>query len=287
MIHADGSRAAPGTPESVTITPMALGMSLSDETPTCWFAGNPFLTHFMNAFSGILPQGEHFMIESVRASREQVRANRELQKQISGFIGQEAYHSREHEMFNALMASRGVPIERQEAFTALVLQAVAELPDSYRMAVTGAVEHFTAMFGKLVLSHPEIIDAVHHTLRPIFIWHALEELEHKAVAFDLCQATDDSYPRRVAGLCIATVAVTACVAYGQARFMWQDKSLLDAPAMAGGLWWMFGFGKKAGYFRKMLPDYLAFFRPGFHPWQDDSRALIVRWKPELQRLLAK
>jgi predicted metal-dependent hydrolase len=266
---------------------MALNLSLGDETPTCWFADNLFLTHFMNAFSGILPQGEHFMIESVRASREQVRADRELQKQISGFIGQEAYHSIAHERFNALLAARGFPIGRQEVFTAQVLQLVGDLPDTYRMAVTGAVEHFTAMFGKLVLSHPEIIEAVHPTLRPMFIWHALEELEHKAVAFDLCQASDGNYPRRVAGLFIATAAVTACVAYGQFHFMRKDRSMLDGRAAASGLWWMFGFGKKAGYFRKMLPDYLAFFRPGFHPWQDDSQTLIARWKPELQRLLAE
>lgn len=275
------------TPPSVTITPMALGLPLGDDTPTCWFAGNLFLTHFMNAFSGILPQGEHFMIESVRGCRERVRDDRELQKQISGFIGQEAYHSIAHEAFNALMAARGFPFASQEAFTARVLRSVSGLPEAYRMAVTGAVEHFTAMFGKLVLSHPEVIADVHPTLQPVFIWHALEELEHKAVAFDLCQATDDSYARRVAGLCIATAAVTACVVYGQARFMWQDKSWLEGRAVAGGLWWMFGFGKKAGYFRKMIPDYLAFFRPGFHPWQDDSRELIMRWKPELQRLLAK
>ena len=75
--------------------------------------------------------------------------------------------------------------------------------------------------------------------------------------------------------------------YGQAVFLWQDRSLFNLGASAKGLWWMFGVGKQAGYFRKSLPDYLAFFRRDFHPVQDDNSALLDRSRPMLERLLGR
>jgi uncharacterized protein len=32
----------------------------------------------------------------------------------------------------------------------------------------------------------------------------------------------------------------------------------------------------------LIPMYLAYFRPGFHPWDLDNQALLEGWKRELQ-----
>lgn len=263
------------------IKPSSIPVSWGVETPMYWFADNPFLSHFMNAFSGILPQGEHFMISSVRAVREQVIGlDKSLTPDISGFIGQEAHHAKMHQSFNKLLAERGLPIHRLEQLMDAYIRFLNLLSEKERMAVTGATEHFTALFGKIVLNAPEIVQQTHPSMREVVVWHAIEELEHKAVAYDVYQALDGSYWRRIYGVLLATALISSAVIYGQVIFLWADKSIGNLSSSMKGLWWMFGVGNTAGYFRKALPDYLAFFRPGFHPLQDDDIALIQQWKSQ-------
>ncbi len=263
------------------IKPSSIPVSWGAETPMYWFADNPFLSHFMNAFSGILPQGEHFMISSVRAVRERVSGHdKNLMRDISGFIGQEAHHAKMHQSFNNLLAERGLPIRRLEQMMDGCIHFLNRLSEKDRMAVTGATEHFTALFGKIVLNSPEIIQQTHPSMREVLVWHAIEELEHKAVAYDVYQALDGSYWRRIYGVLLATTLISSTVVYGQVSFLLADKSITNVSSSMKGLWWMFGVGSSAGYFRKALPDYFAFFRPGFHPLQDDDMALIQQWKSQ-------
>lgn len=271
--------------EPVELIPRALGLKLRDDTPVYWFCGNPFLTHYMNALFGILPEGERFMIASVRAGREKLKEHPALQRQISGFIGQEAYHAREHRAANGAMQSRGLPFHKLEAFASWVTRLLQRMPEQDQMALTGAVEHLTAMFGKLVLSNPEVVEQVHPALRPLVVWHAIEELEHKAVAFDLFEALGGGYLRRVEGLLLTTLVIFSWVLYGQLLFMCSDRSIFNLRAIARGMWWMLGFGDNAGYFRKMIPEYFRFLRPGFHPSQDDSSGMIKHWRPLLEQMM--
>lgn len=270
--------------QAVAITASPLGFE-PGPTPAIWFGGNPFLTHFMNAFSGILPEGERFMIDSVRQARSGLPWDHALQADISGFIGQEAFHAREHRLVNERAQGQGVPVDRLEAVAARVIARLQALPERDRMAITGATEHLTALFGELVLRHPEVVELVHPELRPLFVWHALEELEHKAVAFDLYELLDGDYGRRVLGQLRASAMILGLVLYGQLLFLREDGSIRNIRAMAKGLWWMFGVGREAGYFRRALPGYLAFFRPGFHPLQDDSADLVAAWRPRLAAML--
>jgi predicted metal-dependent hydrolase len=36
-----------------------------------------------------------------------------------------------------------------------------------------------------------------------------------------------------------------------------------------------------GFFTRLLPAYLAYFRPGFHPDDRDTRALLESWRTQL------
>lgn len=267
------------------LVPRALNLKLGDDVPTYWFAGNPFLTHYMNAFSGVLPEGERFMIASVRSGRRKLADDHVLQKDISGFIGQEAYHAREHKAFNDLMQSRGYAFDKLDRFAAFSTKLMLKLPEKDQMAITGAVEHLTAMFGKVILANPEVVEQVHPSVRPLMVWHSIEELEHKSVAFDLFVANGGGYWRRVEGLLIVTFVISLWVMYGQLLFMWRDRSLFNLRAMAKGWWWMFGFGTHAGYMRKSMGDYFRFFRPGYHPSQDESEQMIATWQPRLDQML--
>jgi len=44
--------------------------------------------------------------------------------------------------------------------------------------------------------------------------------------------------------------------------------------------------KSPGLFSSGWRTYLAWYRPGFHPWDQDNRALVAGWKSELEASLA-
>ncbi len=272
-------------PASVTIKPKPLGMKLGESTPTYWFDDNPFLTHFLTAFSAIFPQGERYMIDSVRMFRDEVKDHKALYKDCSGFIGQEAHHSNEHAIINDFMVARGVPVDKLEAIVDWWVPVFKRFPKKDQMAITGAAEHLTALFGDLVLNNPELIDQVDESMRPIWIWHAIEEIEHKAVTYDLFEAVDGSYPRRLYGYALALALVVVFSVYGTGLFIIDDRKNMGIKKTAQGLWWMFGFGEKSGYLRKAAPELLEYLKPGFHPWKDDNSHLIDKWRPELDRML--
>lgn len=267
-------------PAGIAIQPKPLELQLGEGTPSLWFGRNPFLCHFMTAFFGLFPRGERQMIRIVRRFRDQVSGDRSLSQEVSAFIGQEAHHANAHAVLNDLLTARGVPVDDVDAILRAAIGIVERLPDRQQMALVGAAEHFTALFGRLVLANPEILDEVHPDLRALCIWHSVEELEHKAVTYDLYEAVGGHYAERVAAYTAFSILLFGMIAAGTARLAAADRSLLDARAVAGALWWMLGFGTNAGYFRKnMLGPLIDFFRPGFHPWDQDDSALITRWKP--------
>ena len=275
-------------PALVAIKPLRLDLHLSERTPTLWFGQNPVLCHFMNAFSGLFPLGERQMISVVRKFRDRVRDDKVLNQEVSGFIGQEAHHAHSHEVLNRMLLARGVPMDNIDAIIGWGIAITEKLPERQQMALVGAAEHFTALFGGLVLENPEILDLVHPDIRPMWIWHAMEELEHKAVTYDLYYAVGGNYPERVAAYTAFSLLLFSMIAAGTVRLAAADRSLFSVRATSGALWWMFGIGRKAGYFRKnVLKPLLDFYRPGFHPWNHDNSALIEKWQPVLQEILGR
>src|SRR5207244_5975625 len=156
------------------------------------------LSHIAASLSAVFPDGEDFFVRSVRTFRDQF-PDPELKRQVAGFIGQEAMHGREHRMFNDRLDQLGYPTKRFERFTRRGL-AIRErfLPATSNLAATAALEHFTATLAELVLSSEETRALFgHEEVRNLFLWHALEESEHKAVAFDVFKAVGGTERTRV------------------------------------------------------------------------------------------
>jgi len=271
-------------PAAVTIKPYKLGMTYDRGLTPHWYANNAFLSAMFNALSAQFPAGERFLIDSVRLFQQQITDD-QLKQDARGFIGQEAHHANEHERLSAALKELGIPTDMIEHHTESLLDIICKLlPAEDQMAATAALEHFTAMLGSLVLANPDLANEVHPALQPLFIWHAIEETEHKAVAFDVYQNTIGSYPRlMVAYLWTSSLLITV-TGYYAVRLMIQDRSIFNLGAALKGLNWMFGVGNNRGHFRRMLPEYLNFFRPDFHPWEDDNSGHIAHWKEVLEQL---
>lgn len=259
-----------------------------------WFGGDAGLTHFMTAMSALFPEGEQFFVDSVRAVRYHplLKDNAQLQKEISAFIGQEAMHSKEHEAFNAIGAQYGHNVNRLEKLTRKVIDLKRFVPfasdEIINLSATCALEHFTSTIAAELMRRGDIQDMMKDpTMYKLWMWHAVEENEHKAVAFDVY---DTLYGKTVKGYTMRSVAMvlaTVLIFFTQSYFMY---TMMRKDKKASPRHWLHAvktmYGRN-GFFTNMLPEFVDYFRPNFHPNDHDTTALLADWKNKLEFLNVK
>lgn len=267
-------------PDQVRIEPQRMAFRF-ENVPRHWAADNALFTHLLNALSLTFPDGERFFVDSVRAFRDQA-ATAEQDREIGGFIGQEAMHSMEHNTFNEMLAAQGYTEEAdsgQDYARERIRQGQKHLTELQQLAITAALEHITAILADGLLRDPELIESLDASVRDLWIWHAIEETEHKAVAYDLFQQVSGDYRLRAGLFLTATSALGAYAAAYTWRFMKRDGLHRNPGAVASGLWKLFGW---KGFLVRLVPDYLDYLRPGFHPWDKDNSTRIEQWRAVLE-----
>jgi uncharacterized protein len=245
-------------------------------------AGGVHLSQFMNTLSIFFPVGERFFMDSVRHYRERI-TDPALKKAVTGFIGQEAMHGREHQDYNDMLFA-AVPATRgMERLVARLLGWMQRwLPARMQLSATIALEHFTAIMAHGLLSEPRILEGAEPKYAALWHWHALEETEHKSVAFDVWTAVAGRGPRaymdRSLGLLIATVIFWSLFSGFYLGILRREKQLTK---WAG--WrklWRILWGE-VGFMRKLILPWADYFRPRFHPWDHDNRHFLA----EMDRLV--
>ncbi len=251
-----------------------LEFHLPEDRISDWKDGNVHISHFMNAMSIFFPVGERFFIDSVRHFRGVVDDDPQLKEAVKGFIGQEAMHGREHEEYNAALQKKGLPAEAYEAVVVKTLAVTNRItPKAAQLGATIALEHITAILADGLLRNPASLTGAEPRYSALWRWHAMEETEHKAVAFDVFarlhrKSPVISYFRRCFALLISTLMFFSMV------FIFHIGLVRREP---GQLWNLKGWGSLIAYLwgprgvlLRMIPGWLAFFKPGFHPWDHDN-----------------
>ncbi|MBA3465301.1 MAG: metal-dependent hydrolase [Deltaproteobacteria bacterium] len=244
-----------------------------------WCSNDPFQTTFLNALSLLFPEGEKFFVESVKQHKQFVTTP-ELAAAVKGFIGQEAMHGKEHRAFNEMMVAHGyAEAPRVEKRLKGFLKTVREvLSPKSQLAVTCALEHFTAMLAESLLKDSRMRDELDPEVRGLWLWHALEEAEHKAVAFDVYKAAGGGYLRRASLMLLTTIVFFAAQLIVHMRLM-STRKILFRP------WtWLGGIGRLwiwPGHLTRLFPAWLAYFKPGFHPDERDTKELLAQWDATL------
>lgn len=261
----------------VGIPPRRVMMNFDNSDAGYWYADSPFLTYFWSAFSVLLPEGEQFFVEAVRHYRDQI-ADDDLKAAISGFIGQEALHTQGHQVLNNFINAKQLPAAELESQLKLLLDNIGKIHPRLNLAATICLEHFTALMGEQLLAEADHHGSVAEDIRPLWMWHALEETEHKAVAWDVYQQTGGGYVTRTATMVLTTTLLGAVMAYSTARLMHADGKLFNVRDNVAGMRALFG---RRGRMTRLLPKYLDFFRPSFHPNDHDTNALVTEWREKL------
>ncbi|MCG2608046.1 metal-dependent hydrolase [Acinetobacter sp. SM34] len=244
-----------------------------------YFANSPIMSHLLTALSSTFPVGEQFFVHSVRNVRDQVK-DEKLQAQIAAFIGQEAMHSKAHAEFNAAWRRDDYNLDRFQAWLARKDSYIKGLHPKIQLAITCAFEHFTALLGGYILRHPEVLANLDEDTIKLWVWHAIEEIEHRAVAFDVYQHVygDDKVRRMI--MRSVTTGFASLTFYSATRLFWQDKKK-SLPKVTGNLLGIYLIGKM---FVQLLPEYLSYFKADFHPSEIDYSEIVKEWK---QRLAAE
>ena len=270
------------TPVDLIIHPRNLMIGRGRPTLRWWNGGDPIATAFYNGMSVTFPLGEAFFIESVRNFRHAVSPHQ--QAQIDAFIKQEAAHSREHTHFNKQVHEAGFEVASIETELARRLAKAKEYPAVANLATTVALEHFTAIIAHALLKSERHFKGAAADAARLWKWHAIEEIEHKAVAFDtfLAATVNMSSFKRWKFRSLVMLQSTKNFLRGRVRNMshFFDQDGINKPAT-----WLRAAGYLLiypGLLRQIIPAWLAFFRPGFHPWQQDDRALLARHEAELR-----
>ena len=144
-----------------------------------------------------------------------------------------------------------------------------------QLAHTAAVEHFTAIMGEEVLLKYDMLDQMDPRMAAIWAWHAIEESEHKAVAFDVYKEIGGSEFVRITEMMLVSVLFPFFSTLHTLRLLKADDQLTNAKAWGEALNYLF---LKPGVFRRAIPSYLSYYRPSFHPWQHDARKLVEKAK---------
>ena len=245
-----------------------------------WAGGDPVATAWFNALSATFPRGETLFIDAVKAFRE--GAPPQLAAEIRAFIKQEVNHTREHLAFNRAAGAAGYELGAIDARVEKLLGDVYARPKHAWLAVTIALEHFTAMFAHEFLAHPEHFAGSDGEQAELWRWHAVEELEHKGVAYDTWLHATRGWSRWKRWKVKSLLMLVISRRFVKHRF--RDASELLAQdgitgwrAKARLAWYLVG---KPGILRRVFPAWCAYFLPGFHPWDRDDRALIGKYDSE-------
>ncbi|SIO46945.1 metal-dependent hydrolase [Paraburkholderia phenazinium] len=253
-----------------------LDFNMKDAIPVHWLDGECHITRHYDAMSIMFPEGERAFIESVSLYRDHIAPGTPLAEDVAGFVGQEAIHRREHQRYNARLAAQGAPVAALERQVAGQQEfARRYLPDSVRLAITVCLEHFTAMLADQMLRQRACMKGADPRMRRIWGWHAVEETEHKGVAFDVFAHVIRHPVKRYALRCAAMLWVTAIftlLAWGFTfSLVKHDRRLTDWRGWGRLLRYHF---VSPGALVRIVPHWLAWFSPGFHPWQHDNRELV-------------
>jgi uncharacterized protein len=242
------------------------------KVPRHWMANNAFATAVSNGINLLFPHGERFFVRSVNHYLDQI-TDPTLRAQVKAFFKQEGHHAKAHDGFNEIMREQGFGIDRFLArYQAISSWMEARMPAKLNLAGTAAAEHYTAILAHGAFRR-DMLDKADPTMQQLLAWHAAEEIEHKAVAFDVLEQIDPSYVLRIAGLAYATVMLGMFWAWASAMLLRQEKL-----GWRETLRQMRQMGRQDPVVRRVfVAGIKQYIRRGFHPSQVDDRELAAQW----------
>ncbi|WP_346913051.1 metal-dependent hydrolase [uncultured Roseibium sp.] len=265
------------------IIPRDIHFGISTHSKRHWFDGDLQKTAIVDCFSIALPEGERFFIRSLNHYADRV-SDKELGAEIKGYAVQEAFHTREHVDYNKSLAALGYDVDTMEKNVCGPLRKMKN--PLIRLAVTCAIEHFTATFSFATLRNPALFEGADMRYRRLWVWHALEELEHMAVAIDVFNDATRGMPAWKRYLLRTGAANGVAVHFSVNCFRNISIYCRADGEKTGVRFWsrlMWLLLVKPGFMRLSLFAFLKYYLPGYDPAKERDEKLIETWREWVAR----
>ena len=268
-------------PEDLHIT--ARRLTFDYQTPLrrnrYWHNQDPVVTHFINALQATFPEGERFFIDAARDGErillEKHAMDERLRQDLRLFIRQEALHGHQHRQWTEALIREGYErlADYDDQMRRLRLWFRKHFSTRARLSITAAAEHYTASIAYLLTYvKPDLLTESQPPFRDVLLYHAMEEVEHKSVCYDLYQSLSRSYLGRLLGMLFVTFDLAIHV-FVRHRYLLKKDGLWDRVHRRGVLRFFLG---KQGLLKGLWPRIRAYAKPSFHPWQTDEREALER-----------
>lgn len=249
---------------------------LDGDIPRHWFGGDAFKTRFFDAMSMLFPEGEKFFIQCVRDYRERI-TDPQMQADVRDFIYQEGQHGMIHDAYNRRVARQGVAVDAIEGRMKRILAFQRRnFPRKMTLAQTAAAEHMTAIMAHSFTADRGMFAEADPRMRALYVWHAVEEIEHKSVAFDVMQKVAGiGYGWRMLGMLYLSIVFPLHTFLILRHMLKVDGVKNRLGVWMRGLAWLYG---PRGVMTRLMPHYLAYYKPGFHPWSKGQMQTYATWR---------
>ena len=240
---------------------------------------------YFASLSIFLTRGEDLVIDTARYHRDFI-TDPLLKQRVTSLIGQEAIHSKMHEELNEAFLKRDLPVELFRFLAGVVFEyGLERLPQPMKLSLMAAIEHFTAVLAEYMMNHEEIFfQSQDEKQRAIWMWHMLEESEHKDIAFDVYQTLSNNYALRVAGFFPALITILGLISAASLLVPFYRKpSNLISLKYWKEIPYNFSliFGLKDGVYGSTLGHIFDYLRPDFHPNDHDTSEFLEYYKEKL------
>jgi len=231
--------------------------------PGHWNHNSPEFSQIVNSASLAMPYLEPYLIRSMREARKQI-TDLALQKDLDLYVAQEAMHFRQHRKFNDTLIAAGYqaidPIETRLRRDYEVLESKHSL--RFNLAYAEGFESMALAIGHMLIEDRVFLFGDSDpAVASLVLWHFVEEIEHKNVAFDVFAHLHGSYFWRMVGLVYAT-----------SHIFWRTGQGYRALLKENGLWRDLKSRLRLAkvlvrIIKNILPRWLHIWRPSYHPSQ--------------------
>tara|TARA_R110002110_G_scaffold33533_2_gene114890 strand:- start:6794 stop:7618 length:825 start_codon:yes stop_codon:yes gene_type:complete len=269
---------------SIQITPRRIHFQFNNNIPKHWYNQSAVHTYHVNIFGLFIPDGEEFFIRSAKPFLQHI-TDEKLYGEVRAFLKQEANHRREHMKYAVHTIYKHYPNLKQKNYKFPIIQSLAWLGGAkFRLAMTAAGEHFTAILADYYLQNPHYFEGVPEPIKEMWHWHFVEEIEHKAVVFDMLKALKIGYLRRSTSFILMSLYFFSGYIRPFCHMARTDNNLFSLKFLktAFQFYWT-----NPGVLRKLLAPYFSYLKPNFHPWQHNNADLIESWSAKLNELERK
>ncbi len=162
------------------------------------------------------------------------------------------------------------------------LDELRKLPKVEQLAATVVMEHYTATLARLLLTDPLIKQKTFQESRSLWEWHALEELEHKSVAFDVLNAIDGNTTKNRR---IAIVRVIKFIAPVMFKYWFtilkRNDIKFSIKDLSDGIYLGFGGINRVGIISKAIIAMSDVLREDFNPLHMQTEQLEAEYREKL------